>query len=192
MADMDDRVTLDSDKLRCLAHPLRSRLLGALRLDGPATSAKLARRLGTNTGATSYHLRELAEVGLVREVEDLGTARERWWAAAHQMSSFSEADFREDPDDRAAVDWLMAHNLQLTTRCREDWLIGRKGWTEEWVRASDVSDYALELTPAQTRAMNDELAAVIERYRVEGPAEEGDVQQVLVLLDAFPVREVRL
>ena len=55
-----------------------------------------------------------------------------------------------------------------------------------------VSDHALELTPAQTRAMNDELAAVIERYRVEGPAEEGDVQQVLVLLDAFPVREVRL
>ncbi|MEO2104731.1 MAG: ArsR family transcriptional regulator, partial [Actinomycetota bacterium] len=119
-------------------------------------------------------------------------ARERWWAAAHQMSSFSEADFREDPDDRAAVDWLMAHNLQLTTRWREDWLTGRQGWTEEWVRASDVSDYALELTPAQTRAMNDELAAVIERYRVEGPAEEGDVQQVLVLLDAFPVREVRL
>ena len=57
----------DSRQLRVLAHPLRSRLLGALRHGGPATATALAARLGTNSGATSYHLRQLAEAGLVED-----------------------------------------------------------------------------------------------------------------------------
>ena len=48
-----------------LAHPLRSRLLDELRLSGPATATTLAAVLHTNSGATSYHLRKLAEVALV-------------------------------------------------------------------------------------------------------------------------------
>ena len=186
------RVHLDREKLHCLAHPMRSRLLGALRSDGPATSARLARRLGTNTGATSYHLRELADVGLVHEVDDMGTARERWWAASHEITSFSEADFADDPDDRAAADWLMGHHHRLKTRWREEWLAGRHGWSEAWVRASDSSDWWLELTAEQTRAMAEEIAAVVMRYREAGPAEEGEVQQVLALIDLFPTRQVTL
>jgi len=58
-------VHLDARQIRVLAHPLRFRLLGRLRLDGPATATGLARALETNTGATSYHLRQLADVGLV-------------------------------------------------------------------------------------------------------------------------------
>ena len=57
-------VELDSHKLRVLAHPLRSRLLATLRAEGPATATSLAATLGTNSGATSYHLRQLAEAGL--------------------------------------------------------------------------------------------------------------------------------
>ena len=194
MSDAHDAswVRLDREKLHCLAHPMRSRLLAALRTDGPSTSAKLARRLGTNTGASSYHLRELADVGLVHEVQDMGTARERWWAPSHHMTSFSEAGFADDPDDRAAVDWLMTHHLRATTRWREEWLAARHTWTEEWVRASNTSDHLLELTPAQLASLNADLEAVVERYRPEGPAEEGDVQQVLVLVDGFPAREVSL
>jgi hypothetical protein len=48
---------LDAAAVRVLAHPLRSRLLSQLRLDGPATPTSLAAVLATNTGATSYHLR---------------------------------------------------------------------------------------------------------------------------------------
>ena len=56
---------LDAAALKVLAHPLRSRLLSALRVDGPATATDLATRLETNSGATSYHLRKLESVGLV-------------------------------------------------------------------------------------------------------------------------------
>lgn len=180
------RVWLDSAQLRCLAHPLRSRLLSALRMEGPATSARLADRLGTNTGATSYHLRQLADVGLVTEDPDRGTGRERWWQAAHEISSWSSADFEDDPDDRAAAEWLAGHHTRLTTRWREDWLETYSEWPEEWRRAADSSDLRLQLTPDQLAALNAELLTVIARYDRMGPAEDGDSRPVMVLLDTFP------
>lgn len=186
-----ERVHLDSAKLRALAHPLRSRLLSALRLDGPATSAGLAARLGSNTGATSYHLRQLAEVGLIIDVPERGIGRERWWAAAHEVTSWSEADFDEDPDDRAAAEWLMGHHTRLTRRWVEDWLESRQSWSPDWRRAASLGDMRLQLTSAQTRALEAELYAVIERYRAAGAA-DGDVADVMVLIDLFPTRELPL
>ena len=46
-------VRIDSRQMRAMAHPLRLRLLGRLRTDGPATATALAEKLATNTGATS-------------------------------------------------------------------------------------------------------------------------------------------
>jgi DNA-binding transcriptional ArsR family regulator len=73
-------IRLDAAALRVLAHPLRSRLLSHLRLHGPATATDLAERLSTNTGATSYHLRKLEEVGLVSDT-DTGVGKRRVWEA---------------------------------------------------------------------------------------------------------------
>ena len=53
-------ITPDVAALRALGHPVRLRILGLLRADGPATATALAQRLGLNSGATSYHLRQLA------------------------------------------------------------------------------------------------------------------------------------
>ncbi|MGB0191497.1 MAG: helix-turn-helix domain-containing protein, partial [Nocardioides sp.] len=50
-------MTPGPEQLKALTHPVRVRMLGMLRIDGPATSTTLAQRLGLNTGATSYHLR---------------------------------------------------------------------------------------------------------------------------------------
>jgi predicted transcriptional regulator len=64
-----DRVELNATNLRGLAHPIRVKLLGALRLDGPSTATRLASRLGLSSAATSYHLRQLAAYGFVVEDE---------------------------------------------------------------------------------------------------------------------------
>src|SRR3954467_587049 len=96
---------LDSQALRVLAHPLRARLLSELRLHGAATATSLARRLVTNTGATSYHLRKLAEVGLVVETEE-GHGKQRFWAAAQDSHGWQDADVADDPDAVAASGWL--------------------------------------------------------------------------------------
>jgi DNA-binding transcriptional ArsR family regulator len=126
------RVHLDSAQLRVLAHPLRSRLLSALRAFGPATATELAQRLQTNSGATSYHLRQLADVGLIEEQPEESGGRRRCWRAAHDVTSYRESSFADDADDRAAVDWLLGHHIRLVQRWTEDWLESRREWSTEW------------------------------------------------------------
>lgn len=191
-----DHVVLDSDQLRCLAHPLRSRLLAALRLEGPATSAGLAVRLNTNTGATSYHLRQLAAVGLIDDDAELGEGRERFWRAAHDVTNWTETSFQDDPDDRAAADWLTGHHLRLVNRWREDWVESRMDWSEEWRAAASLGDMRVRLTPAQTREMVAELDAVVERWATVESSDDTEsgpsTADVFVLLDVFPAHNATL
>lgn len=65
----------DIRTLRALAHPLRNRLLGLLRLEGPSTATLLGARVGESSGWTSYHLRQLATYGFVEEVQGRGAGR---------------------------------------------------------------------------------------------------------------------
>ena len=83
---------LDAAALKVLAHPLRSRLLSALRRGGPATATELAARLSTNTGATSYHLRKLESVGLVADTGE-GEGKRRLWRAATDAHEWTASDF---------------------------------------------------------------------------------------------------
>jgi DNA-binding transcriptional ArsR family regulator len=54
------------DELQALAHPLRIRVLEALRT--PASAATAARAVGQPRQNVNYHLKELERVGLVRKV----------------------------------------------------------------------------------------------------------------------------
>ena len=162
-------VQIDARALRVLAHPLRTRLLSELRRNGPATATGLAQQLGTNTGATSYHLRKLAEVGLVEETAD-GVGRERWWAAAHDMHSWSAGDFVGDPDAEAAMEWLQGEYFRQFTQHAQDWAAEESSWPLAWREAAGASDYLLQLTPPQLQAMLREIYAVVERYRAAGAA----------------------
>ncbi|WP_336619167.1 helix-turn-helix domain-containing protein [Defluviimonas aestuarii] len=69
-------------------HPDRLRMLGLLRVGGPATATGLAERMDLNSGATSYHLRQLASYGFIEAVDELGTQRERWWRARHDATLY--------------------------------------------------------------------------------------------------------
>lgn len=184
-------VALDSAQLRCLAHPLRSRLLAALRLDGPSTSAGLAARLHTNTGATSYHLRQLAAVGLIEDDPERGAGRERYWRSVHDVTTWTETAFEADADDRAAADWLTGHHLRLVNRWREDWVESRMDWPQEWRAAASLGDMRVRLTPAQTAQMVAELEAVVERWAETGAGDD-PAADVFVLLDVFPARHASL
>ncbi len=182
-----DRVRLDSERLHALAHPLRLRLLAALRLYGPATATELARRLDTNSGQTSYHLRQLAEVGLIEDDPDHSTARDRYWRACHDTTSWSAQQFRDDPDDRAAETRLVGMAARQHAIWLDEALAARDDWDPAWVDASDLSDAQMHLTPAGLRAMNDELSAVIERYRTHHQEHDApDAERVTVLYASFP------
>ena len=181
-------VDLDAAQVVTLAHPLRSRLLSALRAGGPATATTLAIRLSTNTGTTSYHLRKLAQVGLVEDDLEHGDGRDRWWRAAQDEHSYRTQDFADNPDASAAADWLYSHYLGQSTRQAQDWLESRSQWPMSWQSASTMSDYQLVLTPEALTALNAELDAVVESYRDAIDPGLPGAERVTVLLHDFPTQ----
>lgn len=181
-----------SAQLRALAHPLRSRLLGALRLHGPATSTALAALLGTNSGATSYHLRQLAKVGLVEDDVEHSNGRDRSWRSAHDATAWRSDEFDDNPDDRAAEDWVLRNLAHVSAGWLDDWLSARDEWSTEWRSAADQSDYQLMLTPDGLRDLTEELHTVLRKHReAANPARPG-AEPVVVLLQAFPSPERRV
>jgi DNA-binding transcriptional ArsR family regulator len=165
--------TLDGPSLKALAHPLRMRLLAELRYHGPATATKLGEALGESSGATSYHLRVLAAHGFV--VDDTaaygGRGRERWWRAAQDMTSWASGEVGDDPEERAADDWLAGYLGRVAARRIDEWLARRGSVEPEWLAAGDQSDYRIVMTPEQSRAMMAEVHAVAVRYwEAAGPA----------------------
>lgn len=65
----DAAVTVtNADTLRAMASPIRMRILGTLRVNGEQTVGSISEQLGEAPGAISYHLGQLARVGLVEKV----------------------------------------------------------------------------------------------------------------------------
>lgn len=157
-------LTLDATAIKVLAHPLRARLLSALRRDGAATATDLAGRLGTNSGATSYHLRKLESVGLVTDTGE-GQGKRRLWRASTDFHSFTASEFAQDEDTSTAADWLLRHYVHQLAQDYERWLDVSSEWPKQWRDASGSSDYLLRLTAAQAQALHDEVSAVFDKYR---------------------------
>jgi DNA-binding transcriptional ArsR family regulator len=175
---------LDRAALRVLAHPLRSRLLTALRSGGPATATALAHILDTNTGATSYHLRRLAGVGLVTETDD-GKGRERWWRATTDAHGWTDRDVVGDPEAVAASDWLKRHYLRSFVDRYERWLDTADTWPVEWRVAAESGDTALHVTPEDVAAFERELLELFDRYRERSP-DSPDARRVVVFYSVHP------
>jgi DNA-binding transcriptional ArsR family regulator len=178
---------LDPRALPVLAHPLRSRLLTQLRSRGPATATALAAALDTNTGATSYHLRKLASVGLVTETDD-GKGRERWWRASTDAHEWRERDVAGDPDATAASDWLKRHYLRSFIDRYERWLDAADAWPIEWRAAAESGDTTLRGTPEDFAAFQQELLDLFDRYRDRSPGSP-DARQVEFDYHTFPSLE---
>lgn len=178
---------LDAGALRVLAHPLRSRLLAALRSRGPATATALARALDTNTGATSYHLRKLASVGLVEETEQ-GRGRERWWRSSTASHGWTERDVAGDPGAEAASDWLKRYYLRMFVDRYETWLDAATDWPLAWRAAAESGDTIVRMTPAQLTALHRDLMALIDRYHNASP-DDPEARRVELDYHMFPVDE---
>lgn len=158
------RLTPRSTKV--LAHPLRSRLLSALRRNGPATATDLAAELHTNTGATSYHLRKMAEVDLVVDTGE-GEGKRRLWRAAAEMTSWFPSELA-DEDSRAAMDWLQREYARQRNDQYAAWLDVAEEWPLAWQDASGSSDDAVFVTPEQLEQLRHDLWELVQSYREVG------------------------
>lgn len=160
-------IRLDATALRVLAHPLRSRLLGALRTGGPATATALAARLGTNSGATSYHLRKLESVGLVTDTGE-GEGRRRLWSASTSHHSWEASDFAGDEDSETALNWLVRDYVRHFAEQFEKWLDVEASWPLEWRDAAGMSDNFVICTAEQLTSLRNEVDELLARYRRVG------------------------
>lgn len=186
--DRDNRL-IDPAALKALAHPLRVQILDELSLYGPATATRLAARLGESSGATSYHLRQLAKHAFVQEVDERGTARERWWERTPGGLTLDFREYKDSPAALAASDLVGRQWHQ-----RRDALVvefmehSRQDLSEEWIDASVLSSSNLTLTPAQLAEITDAWAAFITenvaKYR--GVKDPGS-RPVQLQFNAFPL-----
>jgi DNA-binding transcriptional ArsR family regulator len=184
MAEEREVRRLDARGLKALAHPLRVRMLGTLRSDGPATATQLAQRLGESTGTTSWHLRQLAEHGFIEEDPERGTKRDRWWRARTRYTQLAVADFAEQPELLDTLGIYLQSVLEQQFRRAADFIEHGDQYLPKWQDAATFSDWSLRLDPAGLQALNTELEAVIERHRGAEPV--AGAEAVHLQLHAFP------
>jgi Helix-turn-helix domain len=191
-----DVVTPDARSLRGLAHPLRLQLLGMLRLEGPATATQLAARTRQSSGATSYHLRQLAAYGFV--VEDAARSaskRDRYWRAAHRLTVFDQPA-SADEGERALGEEYLRIVADANARRTQAAIAGLATLEQDlgagWMDAFTISDLSLRLTRDEARALIADLEGIARRYRPDDPEERrdgpSDLQRVILQFQVLPER----
>ncbi|MGI9823388.1 ArsR/SmtB family transcription factor [Agromyces sp. Marseille-Q5079] len=181
---------LPSASLKSLAHPLRVRIYDELSAYGPLTSSGLADRLGESSGSMSYHLRQLAGAGLVREDTARGKGRERWWERT--PGSIAIPDARSLPPgsaERLAVklvedEWFRTREQNF----REFVVEGDQVFGDEWLDIATSDTINLRLTPDQLAGLVADVDAVLKTYidahkRTPTPGS----RPVQIHINAFPL-----
>jgi len=196
MPDVKHSPTLDAAAVRAFAHPLRVRLFYLLDADGPATASGLAAKVGESSGATSYHLRQLARHGVIVEVEGRGTARERWWQTNPAGFTVRGDRLRADPATAAAADVLLTEFVRQRLAESQAWLDESLTADPAWVEASRDHRRSMVLTRAELARLGTEVEQVVERYRLASTARDligttdadGETYaRVIMHLELFPV-----
>jgi hypothetical protein len=163
------RKLTDPRSLRAYAHPLRIRLIGMLRSEGPMTATQAAARLDDNVPNCSFHLRQLAKYGFAERIAG-ADGRERPWRATSRYTSWD--DDSDDPAMKAATDQLNSVMLDVFMQRAQDYLAVRGDEPVEWRTAAGFGDALLHVTASELRELTAEVDAVLARYedRATDPA----------------------
>lgn len=174
----------DVGTLKALAHPRRQAILRELSMKGPATSAALARDLGWNTGATSYHLRELARYGFVEELPERARGRERWWRAVRRDLRFPRRS-EQSPEARSIIEEMnrrgFAEDLELFARMQAE-----GAQLGEWGDAFPYSRGTIHVTLEELVAFFEDYIALLQRYQRAPEDMPAGARLVLTRFFAFP------
>jgi DNA-binding transcriptional ArsR family regulator len=183
------KIVPDTAALKALTHPVRVRMLGMLRLEGPSTATGLAERLGLNSGDTSYHLRQLARHGFIEEDGGRGTRRDRWWKARHETTSVDTAHTEGEAlqAGMAFIQAAMSWQVNQMQRAIEAY----PALEPEWREASTVSDMTMALTPAAAKDLIEKMLALLWEAKAAAPVAGTSLPDGLlpytVVLHGFPM-----
>lgn len=175
----------DPQAMRALAHPVRLAALSYLQKNGPATATQLSEHVGASPSVTSWHLRHLANFGLVSDgppPEGVADKRQRWWQAVARGFRFEMPD---TPEGAEAGRLLRAELISQALDYAQQWLVESEPHLDPlWSRTAGSSNTLVSLTleeaEAVESAIEELLAPYVQRVEEDRPA------------DAHPVRMIRL
>jgi DNA-binding transcriptional ArsR family regulator len=185
------RITIREPHLiRALAHPARVAILEHLQDGGTATATECAGVIGLSPSATSYHLREMAKVGLIEPAPSRGDGRERVWRSVEggvQVSIEAGSDATDEQRDaardvaRALLDW--------DHRTAGAWLDQAEDEPPAWLDVIDWTHVVLRITAAELAELQAGVQRLLDPYRRgrRGKAPP-DARTVTVMFRAVPVR----
>jgi DNA-binding transcriptional ArsR family regulator len=157
----------DGQVLAALAHPLRVALLYQLNALGPRTASQCAQALGETPANCSYHLRQLAKVGLVAR-EEAANGRERPWRSVYTGLSLSPPVDDPDPEvttaARATRASLASIEIEEHARLARQYLRLEPRAAREWREVAGVNSYALRLTAEELAELIQTLDRAIRPY----------------------------
>ena len=153
--------------LAALAHPLRVALLYQLNALGSRTASQCAQALGETPANCSYHLRQLAKVGLVTR-DEAGNGRERPWRSVYTGLSLRPPVDDADPDVVTAARATRASvaNIEIEEHARlaRQYLRLEPRAAKAWRDVAGVNSYSLRLTAGELDELVQALDAAIRPY----------------------------
>lgn len=181
------RTLTEAKALSALANDTRSRILDALRVDGPSTASGLATRVGLAVGSASHHLKVLHDAGLVDEATELAKdRRERWWRLADRGTRWSNADLADDPTAQEAGRQAAALALTRQMEHARGWL-AESANVPEWEATAFATQNWMRLTPDELSEVAEEIIEVLQRWGTREVPDDGvEREPVLVFARGFP------
>ncbi|MGC5394849.1 helix-turn-helix domain-containing protein [Streptomyces sp. DT20] len=163
---------------KALSNPVRRDILSYLGEHGEANSTGVARALGESTGTTSYHLRKLADLKLIAEIEERSTGRERWWRSL-MTDIFTPPGLEMTADEREAAVKIgalrMTHDLSLVVSAYAGY-DASEGWNQ-------IHRGGLRMTREQVALFAAEYETLVRKYlTAPGEHPEGSRQMAVRLV----------
>ncbi|MFC7488169.1 ArsR/SmtB family transcription factor [Knoellia sp. CPCC 206453] len=149
-------VELSPKSMRALAHPVRLAILSRLQGYGPSTATALAPLVGATPSVTSWHLRHLAEHGLVRDADVEADGRQRWWEAVGRGFRFTPPADEVGQDAASLLSRVMFDQAE---HLPAEWARDVEPLLEpQWRRSAGLSNTTILATSDEL----DEIEAAIE------------------------------
>ena len=151
----------DARALRAYAHPVRMKLVGLLRTEGPLTATRAGELLGESSGTCSFHLRQLAKYGLVEEAGG-GTGRQKPWRATTTSTDWDRV--ADTPELSAATGMLNTMVAETYFEQLMRWLEASPEEPPEWQDAAMLGDRILYLTAEELAELGRKVREMVDVY----------------------------
>lgn len=172
-------VELDARGMRALAHPVRVAILRELRAMGASTASRLAPAVGASPSVVSWHLRHLAEHGLVEDdLGDHGGGRSRWWRVVGRGFRFT-ADHGSPEAASALFDALQSDEGDVVG----EWTATTRPRLEPvWAARASRWNTLVGLSADELQSLNDATEALLAPFVNRSTADQPDNARVVRVL----------